>query len=56
MDDSTAFDPSKISVPTNFELEFILTDEQKVFHGDVKSINDLCGERTVLEQLKSQTK
>jgi hypothetical protein len=54
MDDSTAFDPSKISVPTNFEPEFILTDEQKAFHGDIKSNAELCGESSVLKQLQSQ--
>ena len=52
MDDPVAFDPSKFVCDTNFEPEFILTDEQKAFHGDVKSINDLMGQSNVLEQLK----
>lgn len=55
MDDPVAFDPSKIICNTNFEPEFILTDEQKSFHGDVRSIKDLCGQPSVLEQLQSQT-
>ena len=41
MDDPVAFDPSKIVCNTNFEPEFILTDEQKEFHVDVKSSKDL---------------
>jgi hypothetical protein len=45
MDDPKAFDPSKISVPTNFEPEFLLSDEQKAFHGNVQSIADLMGDK-----------
>lgn len=44
MDDPVAFDPSKFICDTNFEPEFLLSEEQKEFHGDVKSINDLCGQ------------
>lgn len=54
MDDPVAFDPSKFVCDTNFEPEFILTDEQKAFHGDVRKISDLCGEPSVLKQLQSQ--
>jgi hypothetical protein len=55
MDDPVAFDPSKYVCDTNFEPEFMLSDEQKAFHGDVRSIKDLCGEPSVLKQLQSQT-
>lgn len=55
MDDPVAFDPSKFVCDTNFESEFMLSEEQKAFHGDVRSMNDLCGgEPSVLEQMKSQ--
>lgn len=54
MDDPVAFDPSKIVCDTNFQPEFILTDEQRAFHGDVRKISDLCGETSVLKQLQSQ--
>ena len=55
MDDPVAFDPSKYVCDTNFQSEFMLSDEQKAFHGDVKSIKDLMGEPSVLKQLQSQT-
>jgi hypothetical protein len=55
MDDPLAFDPSKINVPTNFESEFLLSDEQKAFHGTIKCHTDLCGEQSVLKQLQSQS-
>lgn len=45
MDDQVAFDPSKISVPTNFEPEFLLSDEQRAFHGEIKCHADLCGDK-----------
>ena len=51
MDDPVAFDPSKYVCDTNFQSEFMLSDEQKAFHGDVKSIKDLMGEPSVLKQL-----
>ena len=54
MDDPVAFDPSKYVCDTNFQSEFILTDEQRAFHGDVRKISDLCGEPSVLKQLQSQ--
>lgn len=54
MDDPVAFDPSKFVCDTNFESEFMLSEEQKAFHGDVKSMNDLCEKPSVLEQMKSQ--
>ena len=54
MDDPVAFDPSKYVCDTNFQSEFMLSDEQKAFHGDVKSIKDLMGEPSVLKQLQSQ--
>ena len=55
LDDTTAFDPSKYVCETNFESEFILSPEQKAFHGDVKSHLDLCENPSVLKQLQSQT-
>ena len=55
LDDTTAFDPSKYVCDTNFESEFILSPEQKAFHGDVKSHLDLCENPSVLKQLQSQT-
>jgi hypothetical protein len=55
MDDPVAFDPSKYVCDTNFEAEFMLSDEQKAFHGDVRKISDLCGEPSVLKQLQSQS-
>lgn len=55
MDDPVAFDPSKYVCDTNFQSEFILTDEQRAFHGDVRSMNDLCEKPSVLKQLQSQT-
>jgi hypothetical protein len=45
MDDPVAFDPSKINVPTNFEPEFLLSEEQRAFHGNVQSVADLCGKK-----------
>ena len=55
LDDTSAFDPSKYVCDTNFESEFILSPEQKAFHGDVKSHLDLCENPSVLKQLRSQT-
>ena len=55
MDDPVAFDPSKHVCDTNFQPEFLLSDEQRAFHGNVRSITDLCGEPSVLKQLQSQT-
>ena len=54
MDDPVAFDPSKYVCDTNFEPEFILTDEQRAFHGSVKCHADLMGQPSVLKQLQSQ--
>ena len=55
MDDPKSFDPSKYACETNFEPEFFLSPEQKAYHGEVRNINDLCGEPSVLKQLQSQT-
>jgi hypothetical protein len=55
MDDPVAFDPSKYVCDTNFEAEFMLSDEQKAFHGTIKCHADLCGETSVLKQLQSQS-
>ena len=55
MDDPKSFDPSKYACDTNFEPEFILSEEQKAFHGPVKCHADLCGQPSVLKQLSSQT-
>ena len=55
LDDTSAFDPSKYVCETNFESEFILSPEQKAFHGNVTSVLDLCENPSVLKQLQSQT-
>ena len=49
MDDPVAFDPSKYVCDTNFQSEFMLSEEQKAFHGDVRSMNDLMGKSSVLK-------
>ena len=49
LDDTTAFDPSKYVCEKNFESEFILSPEQKAFHGDIRSHADLCAEPSVLK-------
>ena len=54
MDDTLAFNPANYVFDTNFESEFILSEEQKAFHGDVKSHLDLCAEPSVLKQLQAQ--
>ena len=54
MDDPMAFNPASFAVETNFEPEFILSEEQKAFHGDVKSYLDLCAEPNVLKQLQKK--
>ena len=55
MDDPVAFNPASFAVETNFESEFILSEEQKAFHGSVKCMADLCAEPNVLKQLQKKT-
>ena len=54
MDDPVAFNPANYVCDTNFEPEFLLSEEQKAFHGDIKSYFDLCDDPSVLKKLQSQ--